>query len=478
MKKLQEHIDIGYEFLHFNKEDSHIPTQIFKAVAIDQYLKLSKNNSETIESFPNEMATLISKEAFRHINTEFKDNGETCVRDTDNPVDIETFKNDYIHFCNTLKACDITSKNLKTLRAQLLTQKDKYGKKNDAILLLDIKNFYTYTIRSQITQKEEPFLIVLFALKKLDIYQNKTLIRYQSALKTQRVHLTPDIVKALEWCINACIEDDYANESLNLWNGNKITISGLISFLNIFNYSNYVVKNELLSFLNSLFEKKLKKICFCTSDDLLISMRLSSPVQESCLLFEKNQHKWPISIKWGSLDRKGMMQMSDDNRFFKKCMAQYFDITDKKTDFVYDLLKVNEDPFVFPYFDNTTDTEIKNIHENINCNILIAILLLALNGPTNNYISFVCFFELYYETFCLSEKYADADDYRNHITEQIYKQKSLLKISPVLGKLIIEKFRYIYEHTQELFSPQFITEHNLWQDKSFEDVLMDIYTHI
>ena len=182
--------------------------------------------------------------------------------------------------------------------------------------------------------------------------------------------------------------------------------------------------------------------------------------------------------------------MSNDKRMIKKYLSEYFEIVDKRTDLVWDILDTDYDLFDYTYYDNYNKEDNGDIEklqkylQKLDSNFIYSVVLLALDAPLDNYMSIVEYSDisdalrnilpLIEDAFHIREPLKHSECLKFLLTE-IVSRKLFLCATSLLCSYTLHIFEYIYEHPNEFLEKNFIDKHNLWLNKTFDELLLDIY---
>ena len=221
--------------------DLNIPSEIFKEVAVFEYLKMKNSDELILKGAEDDVVESIISETFGTY-------GKYIASKQRATVDYKIFKDEYIHFWHSIRKNKFKGEKINLLKniickSEFLVGNEDYGyygwtyKSSEHLLSLCAKDLEThYWHNPRILRSLVPFYIILFALiLAKDIDDDSPLIIYQQAIKNYRINISSDMVSALEWIVDCC-EELYLDNEQPLLFKDKITISGITEFLEHFNY--------------------------------------------------------------------------------------------------------------------------------------------------------------------------------------------------------------------------------------------------
>lgn len=494
LKKRLHKLSVNWTDTSF-EDEKHITSEIFKEVAIYVYTKMK--NGEGI----NQKSDLkcIIQEVFRHCS----------YLDESEEIDKDQFRMDYIQFWENIRQEKLTGTNINELKNALcksdfpigneLYNRNNWSKpKAKQLLKLSIKEYKEYYWPQQrMTKNMEPFFIILFALKNTDEDYDSKLDRYKNSIINYKKILNDNVIAALDWILNCCIELYLYNKNTKLFDNCEITLSGLMSFLKRFNYSNYKVKKQFYELLKDNFHKPIE---LKNSSELVIEIQTVSLLEKMHTLLNKDSDasvsKPKELFKWLNPDKRDKLArsyMSNDKRMLKKYLSEYFEITDKKTDVIWDTLDLNYDVFDYTYNENydennSNDKEILQKHlQKYDSNFIYSVVLLALNAPLDNYLSIAEYSNIsdnLRNTLPeLEEPFNNREDSKNskciqYLQGKIASAKLFLAVTNPFCICVLYQFKYIYENPNDFLDENFIDRHEFWINKTYDELLLDIYTNI
>ena len=117
-------------------------------------------------------------------------------------------------------------------------------------------------------------------------------------------------------------------------------------------------------------------------------------------------------------------------------------------------------------------------------NYLFSVILLALNAPLDNHLSYISYAEICDEIIHTLPNLKNSVCYKDcnghsagiyYLLDTVIGEKMFLLQTNKLSSEIINRFKYIFENPEEIFSKKFIGKSAFWLNKSFEKVLTEIY---
>ncbi len=490
------------------KDEVHIPSEIFKEVAIYEYLKIKNSDELILKEVKDDVADSIVSEVLRNYSQSLSHNKRATV-------DYKIFKEEYIYFWKRIREKKLTGENINLLKDIISKSKFIIGKEEyngytwtdedaEEILPLNLKKFAKhYWHKSKITKDLVPFYIILYALIITSINDDCPIKCHQRAIINYKKHMNIDVMHALDWIVDCCVELYLNNEQSYLFNS-KITVSGIVIFLERFEYSKYCIKEQFYTLLRALYDGTLH---LKDSTNLLTEMRCVSFIEQIHSLFNGNKYKWKLVSKWLNPNKDeqiGLGYMSSDYRMIKKYLCEYFEIKDKKTNIEQDIFKTDSKLFTY-YIDKAFMNDIPldgsgNITNNskvserldeqfakINSNYLFSVVLLALDAPLDNYLSYISYAEVCDEIINTLPDIENSNNYREinghsasmyFLLDTVMSERIFLLQTNELCSKIISMFKYVFENPEEIFSKKFIKEHGFLLNKTFDKVLLEIYLNI
>lgn len=418
-------------------------------------------------------------------------------------IDIKKFGDTFLQFKKYVMDNNYQGNCIKQLKTLFVSEKKMYAEnewiensKNpeeleEIVFNKEIKRFLThYLSQETINQNVIPFYLVLCAIYMYgkDCEDNDLKEYYENIISYRKLKFNrmsaKEPIEVVMWCINCCAELYFADEN-NGWR-ELVNLNGIISFLENFHFSEYVVKKLLLCVLKDQWENEQNMLPLDDVYSFMIVFRLESLNNE--FLFDGN--KMPFIGELGEKREylgEEVQFASTDFRFSVRYLKDYFgkELWEKDygSKFSYDVKK----EYINEKYDEKNimyNAEMSQLTEegmeyiaHIHFNHFLANVLVLSKLPEDNFMTIPGFINLWSDIYFGIEK-INTEINSKFTTDKERKEEKYNRIMDLM-RYDIYNIRQLSKNTEEWCACVWEYAYRIWQEgsiklsKSFLDKYMN-----